>query len=88
MLSSMLSVRNCAFSVVEDHALPAEAVCELLHEPQYVYTAATIKDGWKLYQENNPDIIFNRYQLPDGSGHALARRIRNIGLMLISLWQR
>jgi len=41
-----------------------------------VYSASGAEEGWKLYIDHAPHIIFLDIGLPDASGHELARRIR------------
>ena len=62
--------------VVDDSSLlrvMLEQVCSKEHD---VSEAASLGAAWRAYQEKKPDIVFTDISLPDGSGHELARRIK------------
>ena len=62
--------------IIEDSDLLRETFSAALGKNHTVYSVSTFKDGWKNYQENNPDIVFIDISLPDGSGHDLAYKIK------------
>lgn len=62
---------------VDDHGLLREQFYEAFNNPHVVHTASTAEEGWNLYLDKNPQIIFLDIGLPDASGHDLARRIKN-----------
>lgn len=62
--------------VVEDSDFLREMFRRALRGEHAVYAAAGAKEGWRLYQEKEPDIIFVDIGLPDGNGHDLARKIK------------
>jgi len=62
--------------VVEDSSLLRQIFDTTLGKEHIVETAATIKEGWDLYLQKSPDIVFLDILLPDGNGHDLAYRIK------------
>jgi DNA-binding response OmpR family regulator len=62
--------------VVEDSALLREIFRKALRGQYAVYAASGAKEGWMLYQDKRPDIVFVDIGLPDGSGHDLTRKIK------------
>lgn len=62
--------------IVEDSDLLREIFCRVLRDMHSVYTASGIKEGWRLYREKSPDIVFLDIGLPDGNGHDLACMIK------------
>jgi CheY-like chemotaxis protein len=62
--------------VVEDHNLLRHLFVAAFRDSHRVHTAATETEGWRSYLDHAPDLIFLDIGLPDGSGHALARRIK------------
>lgn len=41
-----------------------------------VLSAGTVREGWRRFEENRPDVVVLDYQLPDGTGLELFDRIR------------
>ena len=64
--------------VVEDQLFSRKILHELLRHEYFVDTAATAKDGMRLFLENAPDIALLDIELPDESGHTLAKFIKGI----------
>lgn len=64
--------------VVEDQLFSRKILEEVLHHYHNVDTAATAKDGIRLYLETAPDIALLDIELSDDSGHTLARFIKSI----------
>jgi DNA-binding response OmpR family regulator len=62
--------------VVEDSDVLREMFLHAFSSMHIVYAADKIEDGWKLYIDKNPDIVFLDISLPDGNGHDLALRIK------------
>ena len=64
--------------IVEDQSFLRNLLAEVLRTDYAIETAADLKEGWNLYVKKAPDIVFLDIQLPDGSGHALAHRIKEL----------
>ena len=64
--------------VVEDQLFSRKILHELLRHDYIVDTAASAKDGMKLFLENAPDIALLDIELMDESGHTLAKFIKGI----------
>jgi two-component system response regulator LytT len=66
--------------VVEDQSFSRTLLCQVagLHGHYTVDRAATIQEGMQLYLKYAPDIAFLDIELADGSGHELARLIKEI----------
>ena len=62
--------------VVEDSDLSRELFRRALKSGPSLYAASGAKEGWRLFVEKKPDIVFVDLGLPDGDGHDLARRIK------------
>jgi DNA-binding NtrC family response regulator len=62
--------------VVEDNDLLREVYLLVLRAQHKVFGARGAKEGWRLYNEKKPDIVFMDIRLPDGSGHDLTRKIK------------
>ncbi|MGB9151932.1 MAG: response regulator [Alphaproteobacteria bacterium] len=63
--------------IVEDSDLLREMYHTAFGSRDEVYTAASAEEGWQLYLDKSPNIIFLDIGLPDGSGHDLARTIKD-----------
>lgn len=71
--------------VVEDHAFYQKLLCEIIRGVRIVGVEAPIADvadglktAWNLFLKKAHDIVFVDLGLSDGSGHALARAIKEI----------
>ena len=62
--------------VVEDNDLLREVFLLVLRAQHKAFGARGAKEGWRLYNEKKPDIVFMDIRLPDGSGHDLTRKIK------------
>jgi DNA-binding response OmpR family regulator len=62
--------------VVEDHDLLRRLFSEAFRDLHIVYTAGDAREGWKLYLDKTPEVVFLDIALPDASGHKLARQIK------------
>jgi len=62
--------------VVEDSTFLRDVFRKSLRERFAVYAASGTKEGWRLYTDKKPDIVFVDIGLPDGSGHYLTRKIK------------
>jgi CheY-like chemotaxis protein len=62
--------------VVEDNAYLRKLLCTVLDNTHMVHSAGSIKEGWQIYLEKDPAIVFLDINLPDGSGHELAQIIK------------
>lgn len=74
--------------VVEDHAFYQKLLCEIIRgarvpgvESIMVDVADGLRAAWSIYLKKSHDIIFVDLSLSDGSGHALARAIKEIDPM-------
>ncbi|MGM1046203.1 DNA-binding response regulator, OmpR family, contains REC and winged-helix (wHTH) domain [Paenibacillus uliginis N3/975] len=45
---------------------------------EHVYTAVTVADGWRQFQEKQPDLVLLDIMLPDGEGYELCKQIRSV----------
>lgn len=64
--------------VVEDQLFSRKILEELLHHDYTVDSAATAKDGMRLFLEFAPDIALLDIELSDDSGHMLAKFIKSV----------
>lgn len=72
--------------VVEDQVFSQKLLCEILrgvrvrnnNESPCVDAVMTVRDAWKMFLKKAPDIVFIDLNLIDGSGHALARAVKEI----------
>ncbi len=64
--------------VVEDQLFSRKILEEVLHHYHTVDTAASVKEGMKLFLENAPDISLLDIELSDDSGHSLAKFIKTV----------
>jgi DNA-binding NtrC family response regulator len=64
--------------VVEDQAFSRGLLYEILHHACSVSVAVNAREGWKLYFEEAPDVVFLDIGLPEISGHALADKIKEL----------
>lgn len=62
--------------VVEDSSFLKDIFRKSLRTNHKVYVASGVKEGWRLYVDKNPDIVFIDIGLPDGNGHDLTRMIK------------
>lgn len=62
--------------VVEDSDLLREMFHQAFHDVHSLYMASNLKEGWKLFLDKTPHIVFLDIGLPDGNGHDLARIIK------------
>jgi DNA-binding response OmpR family regulator len=62
--------------VVEDSPLLRDIFRKALRGRFAIYAASGAKEGWRLYEDKKPDIVFVDIGLPDGSGHDLTRKIK------------
>ena len=62
--------------IVEDSIVFREILKASLGDGYEVYIAANARQGWALHREKSPHIVFMDIGLPKGSGHDLARAIK------------
>jgi len=62
--------------VVEDNDVLREMFRLALRGEYMVYAARSAKEGWRLYKEKKPAIVFMDIRLPDGNGHDLTKKIK------------
>ncbi|MDD3370277.1 MAG: response regulator [Alphaproteobacteria bacterium] len=62
--------------IVEDSDLLRGIFKTALSAEHLIEGAATVKEGWEMFLEYAPNIVFLDITLPDGSGHDLAYRIK------------
>ncbi|MBD5444526.1 MAG: response regulator transcription factor [Lachnospiraceae bacterium] len=64
--------------IIEDDTGLNRGICFALEQDGYeVITARNMKDGYNLFEEENPDAIILDLNLPDGDGLNLCRKIRS-----------
>jgi CheY-like chemotaxis protein len=72
--------------VVEDQHFSQKLLCEILrgvrtpnsNESPTIEVTEYIQDAWMMFVKNAPDITFIDLVLQDGSGHTLARAIKEV----------
>ncbi len=62
--------------VEDDKDLNAGLVYDLETEGYQVYTAFTLKEGEKLFEEKEPDLVLLDLNLPDGEGFVFCRQVK------------
>jgi DNA-binding NtrC family response regulator len=62
--------------VVEDSDFLRQLFFTAFHDEHMIEAVSCAKDGWQLYIDKSPDIVFMDILLPDGNGHDLAHRIK------------
>lgn len=62
--------------IVEDNRFLGYAFEQTFHDDFMVSIATGVDDGWRIYQSRPANIALVDINLPDGSGHELARRIK------------
>lgn len=77
MTSAPSAISSLSILIVEDNNFLREILSTALGDVHKVTSAATLANGWELYLENRPNIVFLDIHLPDGSGHELAKRIKD-----------
>ena len=78
--------RHLHILVVEDELFSQKLLLEILrsvrvrnnNESPVIDTVQSIRDAWKLFLKKAPDIIFIDLNLTDGSGHTLARAVKEL----------
>jgi len=63
--------------IVEDQEFSRELLHQILSANSTVGTASGVTDGWQVFLDQAPDIAFIDIGLEDGSGHLLAKIIRD-----------
>lgn len=64
--------------IIEDDAGLNRGICFALEQEGYkVITARNMKDGYNLFEKENPDAIILDLNLPDGDGLNLCQKIRS-----------
>lgn len=72
--------------VVEDQVFTQRLLCEILrgirlrnnNESPIIESTGTLGEGWRIFLKKAPDICFIDLNLLDGSGHMLARAIKEV----------
>lgn len=72
------SRKQLSVLIVEDHPFLRRLMHEMLKSEHNVLAASSAEDGWQLYLEHVPDIIFLDIELTDADGHTLASKIKEI----------
>jgi len=81
--------RQLHFLIVEDQVFSQKLLCEILrgvrmrnnNESPLIDTTQGVRDAWKLFLKKAPDVVFIDLNLVDGSGHTLARAIKELDPM-------
>lgn len=80
---------------VDDEDIIRESICmdfkRMEHPWEYeVFTAGSVAEAEKIYQEEKPDLIITDIQMPGGSGLLLVEKIRkwdkNCGILVLSAY--
>lgn len=78
--------RQLNILVVEDQAFSQKLLCEILrgvrvrnnNDSPYVDAVQSVREAWKVFLKKAPDVVFVDLNLVDGSGHTLARAIKEL----------
>ena len=78
--------RQLHILVVEDQAFSQKLLCEILrgvrvrnnNESPFIDAVQSVRDAWKIFLKKAPDVVFVDLNLTDGSGHTLARAIKEL----------
>jgi CheY-like chemotaxis protein len=78
--------RQLHILVVEDQAFSQKLLCEILrgvrvrnnNESPFIDAVQSVREAWKIFLKKAPDIVFIDLNLIDGSGHTLARAIKEL----------
>ena len=62
--------------IVEDNSFLRNLFCQAFHQTHILHAAATAEEGWRLYLDKAPSLVFLDIQLPGIGGHALAKQIK------------
>ncbi len=62
--------------IVEDNTFLRDLFCQAFHQTHIIHAASTAEEGWRLYLDIAPNIVFLDINLPIIGGHELARRIK------------
>ena len=63
--------------VVDDEPIICHSFRRVLTSPDVeVLTAGSVADGWRRFEQDQPDVLVLDLQLPDGSGLDLFERVR------------
>ncbi|MGE3624283.1 MAG: response regulator [Bdellovibrionales bacterium] len=76
MLEESPNGRRLSLLMVEDHPLLRKLFSEAFGASHDVHTASCAGEGWKLYLDSDPDIVFLDIGLPDMNGHDLAKKMK------------
>ncbi|MDE2029195.1 MAG: response regulator [Alphaproteobacteria bacterium] len=68
--------RKLTILLVEDNDFLRKTFCEAFRDKHSILSASSAEEGWALYVDRLPDIVFLDIGLPDASGHILAGRIK------------
>lgn len=85
MRKERLYRRHLQILVVEDQVFSQKLLCEVIrsaryrnHEAPVIDVVRGIREAWEVYLRKAPDIVFVDLGLEDGSGHTLARAIKDL----------
>lgn len=67
--------RRFRILVVDDDEANRQAVRQLLGDDYELFDAATVREGWEIYQAVNPDCVLLDFCLPDADGLTLLDRM-------------
>jgi len=78
MLAQKTMRTRLTILIVEDQYFLRNLLSEVLLTDYEIDAVPGIQEGWDHYLEKAPNIVFLDIQLPDGSGHALAKKIKEL----------
>jgi len=64
--------------IVEDNTFLSNLFGKAFEKAHIVYNAHTAAEGWEMFHNYNPNIIFMDINLPDTSGHIMAKQIKEL----------
>lgn len=77
--SLISNLKNFSILYIEDEAGIRKNITEILKDLfKETYVAKNAKEGYRLYEENKPDLIITDIKMPNENGIELIKRIRKV----------
>jgi two-component system LytT family response regulator len=73
--------------IIDDEIKARETIAKMLQtycpEVEVIDSAGSVKDGVKVLEKNNPDLVFLDIKMGDGTGFDLLRKLKTVDFILI-----
>jgi two-component system LytT family response regulator len=73
--------------IIDDEVKARETIAKMLQtycpEVEVIDSAGSVKEGVKVLEENNPDLVFLDIKMGDGTGFDLLRKLKTVDFILI-----